>query len=59
VIPFSDPSQPNRIFPFVNMGIAHWAHIGGFIAGAILIWFFRHPTKVDQMRTFHAGAPGG
>jgi membrane associated rhomboid family serine protease len=40
-------------------GVAYWAHIGGFIAGAILIWFFRHPTKVDQMRAFHAGAPGG
>ena len=27
-----------------NAGIAWWAHIGGFVAGAILIIPFKHPT---------------
>jgi membrane associated rhomboid family serine protease len=27
----------------VGSGVAWWAHIGGFIAGAILIWIFRRP----------------
>ena len=26
-------------------GVAWWAHIGGFIAGAILIWFFRRTER--------------
>lgn len=26
-------------------GVAWWAHIGGFIAGAILIWLFRRRTR--------------
>src|SRR5581483_55368 len=24
-------------------GIAWWAHVGGFLTGAVLIWFFRQP----------------
>lgn len=27
----------------VGSGVAWWAHIGGFIAGAILIWIFKRP----------------
>ncbi len=26
-------------------GVAWWAHIGGFIAGAVLIWFFKRPRR--------------
>lgn len=26
-------------------GIAFWAHVGGFITGAVLIWFFRKPER--------------
>ncbi len=26
-------------------GIAWWAHIGGFLAGIVLIWFFRRPGR--------------
>jgi membrane associated rhomboid family serine protease len=22
-------------------GVAFWAHVGGFVAGAILVWFFK------------------
>ena len=27
----------------VGSGVAWWAHIGGFIAGAVLIWLFKRP----------------
>lgn len=37
-------------------GVAYWAHVGGFIAGMLLIWFFRHPERVGNMRSYHAGA---
>jgi len=26
-------------------GVAWWAHIGGFIAGLVLIWFFKRPQR--------------
>jgi membrane associated rhomboid family serine protease len=26
-------------------GVAWWAHVGGFIAGVVLIWFFRRPER--------------
>ncbi len=26
-------------------GVAWWAHVGGFAAGAVLIWFFRQPQR--------------
>jgi membrane associated rhomboid family serine protease len=35
-------------------GVAYWAHVGGFITGAVLIWVFRQPPKVDRMRAYHA-----
>lgn len=38
-------------------GVAYWAHVGGFITGAVLIWFFRHPSNVDRMRAYHAEVP--
>lgn len=31
-------------------GVAYWAHIGGFVAGLILIWFFRNPERVERQR---------
>jgi membrane associated rhomboid family serine protease len=24
-------------------GVAWWAHVGGFVAGLVLIWFFKRP----------------
>lgn len=26
-------------------GVAWWAHIGGFVAGLVLVWFFRQPER--------------
>jgi membrane associated rhomboid family serine protease len=40
-------------------GVAYWAHVGGFITGAVLIWFFRHPQRVDDLRAYHYGGPWG
>ena len=40
-------------------GVAYWAHVGGFITGAILVWLFRQPDRVGQMRAYHAGEPYG
>ena len=31
-------------------GVAFWAHAGGFVAGAILIYFFRNPELVEKHR---------
>jgi membrane associated rhomboid family serine protease len=31
-------------------GIAFWAHIGGFVAGAVLVWFFRDPVAVQRQK---------
>jgi membrane associated rhomboid family serine protease len=32
-------------------GIAFWAHVGGFVAGAVLVWFFRDPAAVARQKT--------
>ncbi len=34
----------------VGSGVAWWAHVGGFLAGAVLVWFFRVRTRT--VRTF-------
>jgi membrane associated rhomboid family serine protease len=39
-------------------GVAYWAHVGGFITGVVLIWFFRHPQRVNQMQRYHRGFLG-
>ena len=31
-------------------GIAFWAHIGGFLAGFLLVWIFRNPKSVQRQR---------
>ncbi len=33
-------------------GVAFWAHVGGFLAGMVLILFFRNPELVAQHRAF-------
>lgn len=38
--------QLSTIRPDVSSGIAVWAHIGGFISGAVLIRFFEQPRRV-------------
>jgi membrane associated rhomboid family serine protease len=32
-------------------GIAFWAHIGGFVAGLILVWIFRDSAAVQRQRS--------
>jgi len=39
-------------------GVAYWAHVGGFITGAVLIWLFRHRSRVDRMRAWHSEPTG-
>lgn len=33
-------------------GVAYWAHVGGFVTGAVLIWLFRQPDSVAQVRAY-------
>ena len=35
-------------------GVAFWAHIGGFVAGALLVWVFRDRDAVDRQRAVRA-----
>jgi membrane associated rhomboid family serine protease len=39
-------------------GVAYWAHVGGFLTGLILIRPFSMPSRVQQLRTFHAQLAG-
>ena len=39
-------------------GVAYWAHVGGFITGAVLIWVFRQPPRVTQMQAYHRAGSG-
>jgi membrane associated rhomboid family serine protease len=32
-------------------GVAYWAHVGGFLTGAVLIWPCSQPDQVTQLRT--------
>jgi membrane associated rhomboid family serine protease len=34
-------------------GVAYWAHVGGFITGALLVRLFSSSDRVDQMRVTH------
>ena len=31
-------------------GVAFWAHVGGFVAGAILVWLFRDKDAVERQK---------
>jgi membrane associated rhomboid family serine protease len=35
-------------------GVAYWAHIGGFLAGALLVWIFKDQDAVDRQRAARA-----
>ncbi|MGZ6284262.1 MAG: hypothetical protein ACXWQ5_13325, partial [Ktedonobacterales bacterium] len=37
-------------------GVAYWAHVGGFVAGSLLIWLFRQPDQVAQVRAYQSRA---
>ena len=34
-------------------GIAVWAHVGGFIAGLVLVKLFAMPSRVASYRAYH------
>ncbi|HLJ66404.1 MAG TPA: rhomboid family intramembrane serine protease [Chloroflexota bacterium] len=36
-------------------GVAYFAHVGGFITGAVLIWLFRRPQRVSRLQAYHGG----
>jgi len=46
--------QLNQINPNAANGVAVWAHVGGFVCGAILVKFFVNPshvrTRMDRIR---------
>jgi membrane associated rhomboid family serine protease len=39
-------------------GVAFWAHVGGFVAGSVLIWAFRDKELLDR-HPFHGWNPRG
>jgi membrane associated rhomboid family serine protease len=47
-------AELNQINPDASSGVAVWAHVGGFIAGAILVKFFVKPSliqgRMDRIR---------
>src|SRR3954454_5163276 len=34
----------------ITGGIAFWAHVGGFVTGAVLVWLFKDQESVDRQR---------
>jgi rhomboid family protein len=38
-------------------GVAYWAHVGGFVAGIVLVWIFRQPDRVGRWRRYHHARP--
>lgn len=36
-------------------GVAFWAHIGGFVAGALLVWVFQDPQAVSRQKAVRSG----
>ncbi|MGE0056484.1 MAG: rhomboid family intramembrane serine protease [Dehalococcoidia bacterium] len=36
-------------------GVAWWAHVGGFVAGIVLIWFFKQPQRGWRQRSEFTG----
>jgi membrane associated rhomboid family serine protease len=49
--------QLNEVSPEVSGGVAVWAHVGGFVAGVLLIKLFENPKLVDR-RTAVSDARG-
>lgn len=35
-------------------GVAYWAHVGGFLTGAVLVWLFQRPEQVAKLRAHYA-----
>lgn len=45
--------QLSPMRPDVSGGVAFWAHIGGFVAGAVLIKLFENPALVARRKLIH------
>ena len=39
--------------PEISGGVAVWAHIGGFVAGILLIKLFENPVLVAKRKLIH------
>lgn len=37
-------------------GVAYWAHVGSFVTGSLLVWLFRKPDQVAQVRAYQSRA---
>ncbi len=37
-------------------GVAFWAHVGGFVAGAVLVFLFKDQSSVDRQRSARSGS---
>jgi membrane associated rhomboid family serine protease len=38
-------------------GVAFWAHAGGFVSGAVLVWLFKDQESVERQRAAQATQP--
>jgi membrane associated rhomboid family serine protease len=45
--------QLTRVSPEVSGGVAVWAHIGGFVAGLVLIKLFAVRSRVEAHKRAH------
>jgi membrane associated rhomboid family serine protease len=41
----------------ITGGVAFWAHVGGFLSGAVLVWLFKDQESVERQRTAQATQP--
>jgi hypothetical protein len=46
----------NEVNPDVSGGVAVWAHVGGFVAGVVLVKLFENRARFSPNRDF--GRPG-
>ena len=51
--------QLNPVRPDVSGGVAVWAHIGGFIAGVVLVKLFENDVLVAKRRLIHDARAAG
>ena len=51
--------QLNPMRPDVSGGVAVWAHIGGFVAGAVLVKLFENEVLVAKRRMIHDARHAG
>ncbi|HEY8489424.1 MAG TPA: rhomboid family intramembrane serine protease [Dehalococcoidia bacterium] len=47
---FSGVAELGQTAQTAQAGVAFWAHIGGFVAGLVLVWFFRSKRRSRRTR---------